>query len=137
MNDIHCKTRQNVLQPFSTFRVRQNSACLCLAPKNKKDVKLLNNKTAREQQRNILIAVTTKDDTVMTKCIDAEPYQWPFNGKLETSNTCIIVIDMQVCMKKRKTIELIASFLLCLSLLIAYRSIFVLPEVMLIKWDMT
>lgn len=30
------------------------------------------------------------------KFIDAEPYRWPYNGDLRPSNTCIIVIDMQV-----------------------------------------
>ena len=30
------------------------------------------------------------------KCIDAEPYRWPYNGDLKPTNTCIIVIDMQV-----------------------------------------
>ncbi|GAX19650.1 hypothetical protein FisN_19Hh234 [Fistulifera solaris] len=32
----------------------------------------------------------------MTKYIDAQPYLWPYNGNLHPSNTCIIVIDMQV-----------------------------------------
>jgi len=29
------------------------------------------------------------------KHIDANPYKWPYNGKLNKDNTCIIVIDMQ------------------------------------------
>ena len=28
--------------------------------------------------------------------IDADPYRWPYNGKLDHSNTCLVVIDMQV-----------------------------------------
>jgi nicotinamidase-related amidase len=31
-----------------------------------------------------------------TKFVDADPYQWPFDGSLTKSNTAIIVIDMQV-----------------------------------------
>lgn len=30
------------------------------------------------------------------KYVDADPYKWPYNGDLKPSNTCIIVIDMQV-----------------------------------------
>ncbi|KAI2500996.1 isochorismatase-like protein [Fragilaria crotonensis] len=32
----------------------------------------------------------------MEKYVPADPYKWPFNGNLTPSNTCIIVIDMQV-----------------------------------------
>jgi nicotinamidase-related amidase len=37
----------------------------------------------------------------IAKHIDADPYKWPYNGDLKPSNTCIIVIDMQVdfCME--------------------------------------
>jgi len=28
--------------------------------------------------------------------VDGDPYKWPYNGKLTKTNTCIIVIDMQV-----------------------------------------
>jgi nicotinamidase-related amidase len=28
--------------------------------------------------------------------VDANPYKWPYNGKMTPENTCIIVIDMQV-----------------------------------------
>lgn len=31
----------------------------------------------------------------MNRYINAEPYNWPFNGKLEADNTALLVIDMQ------------------------------------------
>ncbi|KAJ1569435.1 hypothetical protein HK096_003142 [Nowakowskiella sp. JEL0078] len=31
----------------------------------------------------------------MTQTIDADPYPWPYNGKLSPSNSAIVVIDMQ------------------------------------------
>jgi nicotinamidase-related amidase len=37
----------------------------------------------------------------MAKYINADPYKWPYNGDMTPSNTCIMVIDMQVdfCME--------------------------------------
>ncbi|KAI2503844.1 isochorismatase-like protein [Fragilaria crotonensis] len=32
----------------------------------------------------------------MQNFVDADPYQWPYNGNLHRSNTCLVVIDMQV-----------------------------------------
>lgn len=32
----------------------------------------------------------------MQKTMKADPYSWPYNGKLEISNTALILIDMQV-----------------------------------------
>lgn len=31
----------------------------------------------------------------MTTYVDAQPYAWPYNGDLRTSNTALIIIDMQ------------------------------------------
>jgi len=61
--------------------------------------------------------------------VDADPYPWPYNGNLKPSNTCLIVIDMQIdfCGKDgyvdrmgyditltRKPIDPIAKVLECL-----------------------
>ena len=40
--------------------------------------------------------VTLAHHHYMGKYIDADPYKWPYNGDLTPSNTCLLVIDMQV-----------------------------------------
>jgi len=41
------------------------------------------------------MSLATLRDTLSTRCIEADPYPWPFDGDLRPENTAVIVIDMQ------------------------------------------
>lgn len=40
--------------------------------------------------------IPRREELATMSYVDADPYKWPYNGDLKPSNTCIIVIDMQV-----------------------------------------
>src|SRR4030081_1198003 len=35
------------------------------------------------------------EDLMSERCVESQPYRWPFNGDLRARNTALLVIDMQ------------------------------------------
>ena len=79
-----------------TFPAKENSSSANPDRSRTPTRKAKKRSTERSTERSTMTTTAAPPGTT-GRFVDADPYQWPYNGKLTKENTCIIVIGERDC----------------------------------------